>query len=154
MSRQPVHPKGRSMSGSYPQAWTTTRWMIATWMVWRATMMISHLLARPTSPSTPTPRRCPHQIPTTSHLPEERSVGGTSKYSPRWLMVKVYLMLNANIATKFCLQLLLQRHAISTGITWRISRTRRRRQTQLSFGPDGSVSTWTYDPKIAREEIA
>jgi hypothetical protein len=24
----------------------------------------------------------------------------------------------------------------------------------LSFGPDGSVSTWTYDPKIAREEIA
>ncbi|EEE57032.1 hypothetical protein OsJ_06814 [Oryza sativa Japonica Group] len=28
------------------------------------------------------------------------------------------------------------------------------RQTQLSFGSDGSVSTWIYDPKIAREEIA
>nr|AAP53852.1 hAT family dimerisation domain containing protein [Oryza sativa Japonica Group] len=28
------------------------------------------------------------------------------------------------------------------------------RQTHLSFGPDGSVSTWTYDSKIAREEIA
>ncbi|EEC66849.1 hypothetical protein OsI_33326 [Oryza sativa Indica Group] len=27
------------------------------------------------------------------------------------------------------------------------------RQTQLSFGPDGSVSTWTYDPKIASEDI-
>jgi hypothetical protein len=24
----------------------------------------------------------------------------------------------------------------------------------LSFGPDDLVSTWTYDPKIAREEIA
>ncbi|EEC73216.1 hypothetical protein OsI_07300 [Oryza sativa Indica Group] len=28
------------------------------------------------------------------------------------------------------------------------------RQKQLSFGSDGSVSTWIYDPKIAREEIA
>lgn len=28
------------------------------------------------------------------------------------------------------------------------------RQTQLSFGPDGSVSTWTYEPQLARDEIA
>ncbi|BAS84595.1 Os03g0400500 [Oryza sativa Japonica Group] len=28
------------------------------------------------------------------------------------------------------------------------------RQTQLSFGPDGSVSTWTYEPRVARDEIA
>lgn len=28
------------------------------------------------------------------------------------------------------------------------------RQTQVAFNPDGSVSSWSYDPAVARESLA